>query len=99
METSNDYDELYQILIKAFEQSSQGKGKERHSNNLPWVDQPILTISRSVGPGFPTGQAIKKLIESIGMLSRKEREAAKAEILGAIVYSAAAYRLLEEQSD
>ena len=96
MQSDNRYDELYQILMEAFRQSAEGKGKERHANELPWVAQPILSITRSVGIGFPTGQAIKKLTEGVGMLNRCELEKARAEFLGAIVYSAAAIRYIDE---
>lgn len=96
MQASNDYGALHEILMEAYYQSAEGKGRVRHSNNLPWTDQPILTITRTVGEGFPLGQAIKKLTEGSGMKSRGELEAARAEFLGAIVYTAAAIRYIDE---
>ena len=98
-ETYPGYFSLESVLDLALEQSAVGKGKERHANDLPFIDQPIMQISRQVGVGFPLGQAMKKAGESSGMLSRGEKEAAKRELLGAIVYLAAAYIYIEEQKD
>ena len=83
------YTTLRAILDEAYAQSAEGKGAERHANGRPWADQPINTITATVGPGFPAGQAIKKLTEAMGMLRRGEGEAARREVLGAIVYAAA----------
>lgn len=96
----NDYDKNYdglaRILIGAYNQAAYGKGHIRHSNNERWEDQPIGEIGRMVGPGFNTGQAIKKITESLGMLDRGETTAAKNELLGAIVYVASVVALIEE---
>jgi len=91
------YEPLRQILLDAFEQSASGKGSERHGNGQPWTQQPILTITRSVGLGFPTGQAIKKTIEASGMVERAQLDAAERELLGAIVYLAGAIQWIREQ--
>lgn len=91
------YRPLQDALNQAYEQSAAGKGKERHANTKPFTQQPIMKITREVGTGFPLGQAAKKIQESAGMLNRKQRGAAKQEILGAIVYLAAAVIYLEEQ--
>jgi len=93
---TDGYEDLRAILDEAYAQSSQGKGKERHANNLPWDKQPILQITRNVGLGYPTGQAAKKIYESCGMVKREKREAAVQELLGAIVYAAAAIRYIRE---
>jgi len=91
------YEALYQILSDAYDQSETGKGSERHGNGQPWTQQPILTITRDVGLGFPTGQAIKKTIEAIGMVDREQHVAAERELLGAIVYLAGAIQWIREQ--
>lgn len=91
-----DYSDLKRVLHLAFLQASEGKGSARHGNGLPFPEQPILTLTRLVGPGFPLGQAMKKAQETIGMAQRGETSAAKAELLGAIVYLAAAHIFLEE---
>ena len=83
------YSVLRAILDDAYAQAASGKGAERHANGQVWSRQPINTITEAVGPGFPAGQAIKKLIEALGMLRRGEADAARREILGAIVYAAA----------
>lgn len=81
------YEALAEILGEAFDQSANGKGRERHSSGQPWTQQPIITITGTVGVGFPLGQAMKKIDESQRM---EEPERAVAELLGAIVYLAAA---------
>lgn len=101
--TSNDvegYEELRLILELAYDQSARGKGKERHSvgsvGSRPWVNQPILEISRMVGPGYAAGQVAKKVQEAVTMAGNGNYRGAQAEALGAIVYAAALYRLLSE---
>jgi len=91
-----DYSALFNTLIDAFQQSAYHKGKERHGNGLPFVDQPIFTIGKLFGPGFAGGQATKKLQEAIGMAERGDREAARKEALGAIVYAASLAHLWKE---
>lgn len=91
------YRKLRDILDAAYHQAASGKGKERHATDNAWQDQPIGQIGRMVGPGFNSGQAIKKLTEAMGMLKRGERDAAIREVLGAIVYSASVIMLIGEQ--
>jgi len=91
------YDRLMEVLMKAYEQGAKGKGKERHSSGLPFENQPLKDIQKLVGVGFSFGQAIKKLQESQKMLSKELINAAKQEILGAIVYCAGAYVYIEDE--
>lgn len=92
------YLELKIVLDLAFDQSARGKGKARHNpDNKPFLDQPIMEIGRMVGVGYQTGQIMKKVQEATTMNKNGNREGAKAELLGAIVYAAAAYLLVEER--
>lgn len=91
-----DYAALAAALHAAFAQASAGKGRERHANGKPFDTQPIMEIGRMVGPGYQIGQAMKKGQEAMGMLSRNEHARARAELLGAIVYMAAAWNLMNE---
>jgi hypothetical protein len=95
--TEHQYRHLRRVLDLAYDQSATGKGRERHANDQNFEDQQIMTITRNVGVGFPLGQAEKKLVESIGMYERGHNAAARAELLGAIVYTAAAWLWYEEQ--
>lgn len=88
------YEPLLDVLVEALRQAQHGKGKERHANGRPFLDQPIMEIGRMVGPGFNIGQAIKKGQEAI-RLPDTERQV--AELLGGIVYLAAAVILLREK--
>jgi len=90
------YAPLHRVLMLAYQQSAFGKGKDRHANDKPFMQQPIMEITRMHGLGFTTGQASKKGQEAVGMASRLEHEAAKRELLGAIVYLAAAYLYVDE---
>ena len=80
------YDELAVILRDAFLQASEGKGRERHANDLPFDQQPMQSLSdvfdSDKGMAF---QVVKKLREGLDMpeFDRLERE-----LLGSIVYTA-----------
>jgi hypothetical protein len=87
---------LKRVLDEAFQQSASGKGAERHGRGVPFDRQPILEIQRMVGPGFALGQCMKKASEAAGMVSRGDREAACRELLGTIVYAAAAIVAIRE---
>lgn len=89
------YDHLAAILQKAFDQSARGKGVVRHGDGKPWHEQDIITIGQKAGIGFNIGQAMKKLSEACGMLDRGEEQPALAEMLGAIVYTASAYYIVQ----
>jgi len=93
------YEPLFVTLLEAHDQAAHGKGRDRHANGKPFLDQPIMEIGRMVGVGYQTGQAMKKSQEAIGMLKRNEPTKAQAELLGAMNYLAAAYILIEEQMD
>lgn len=91
---TDNYAELKRVLHYAVLQASDGKGKERHACGEPFERQKICRIARSVGLGFPLGQALKKAEEA----ERLEPGAAMRELLGAINYLAAAYLVIEERS-
>ena len=93
------YAPLADVLRDAYDQSARGKGKERHANGKPFLMQPIMSIGRMVGPGYPLGQAMKKAQEAGGMYARSNTPAAVAELLGVIVYTAAAIMLMKEQEN
>jgi len=90
-----DYDILKAIYGDAIRQASEGKGAIRHGSGEPFERQQICEISRRLsghkcaGPLF---QAVKKIYES----GRLDKEAAIAELHGALNYIAAAIILLEE---
>lgn len=97
--TRSMYAPLQLVLQRAFDQAAFGKGRERHANDKPFLQQPIMEITRMHGLGFTTGQAAKKAQEAIGMMLRGEHYAAERELLGAIVYLAAACIHVQEVRD
>jgi NADPH:quinone reductase-like Zn-dependent oxidoreductase len=94
-----DYAPLHRVLMLAFEQSAGGKGKERHAGGRPFLGQPIILIPKAIGGTEGLGglvyQVCKKAGEAVGMAVRGQHAAARKEMLGAIVYAAAAYIYLE----
>lgn len=78
------YESLGNILIEAFNQASEGKGKERHADNQKFEDQPIIILEKLYQSGT-LFQAAKKMHES----QRLETDRAINELLGAINYLAA----------
>jgi hypothetical protein len=81
---SEKYGNLKMVYEHAYNQASQGKGKERHSNNDNFLNQPIFWIEEHF-KSFQLGQAIKKIHES----QRLDTESAIKELLGAMNYIAA----------
>ncbi len=88
------YEALGLALGEAVAQAACGKGAERHAESgEKFSDQPILEIPRRLGDGgvcAPLYQAVKKIYES----RRLPPDRARAELLGAINYLAAAWCLL-----
>lgn len=88
------YESLGLALGEAVAQASRGKGADRHAEKgEKFSDQLIMSIPKRLGDGgecFCLGQALKKICES----RRLPPDRARAELLGAINYIAAAWSLL-----
>ena len=100
-QTPVDHHPLESVFSDVLDQVTKGKGSERHGETeggrgLTFSEQPIMTITRYVGNGYPLGQAMKKLSEVPALMKHKGRDAAYKEILGAIAYAAAAALYLKE---
>lgn len=92
----NKYANLARVLVDALEQSSRGKGKERHATDEPFEDQKICVMNRWLRGSPVAGalfQATKKCFETAGF---SDPDRAIHELRGAINYIAAAIILLEE---
>jgi len=76
------YAELRRVMWLAYDHAAVGKGEIRHGDDQPFQEQISAVITRLVGIGYPLGQACKKYNES----QRLDKEAAIAEIFGAINY-------------
>lgn len=99
----SDSHPLESIFDDVLDQVTKGKGSERHGETeggrgLTFSEQPIMTITRYVGNGYPLGQAMKKLSEVPALMKHKGRDAAYKEILGAIAYAAAAALYIKDES-
>ena len=88
-----NYGRLEEVLAKAAEQASAGKGAERHADGQSFEEQPIMWIEREF-KSFQLGQAVKKIHES----QRLGPDAAVRELLGAINYLAAKVVMVESES-
>lgn len=90
------YESLGLALGEAVAQAARGKGADRHAEKgEPFSDQLIMSIPKRLGDGgecFCLGQALKKICES----RRLPPDRARAELLGAVVYIAAAVPLLRD---
>lgn len=91
------YEPLFGVLADAYAQSAFGKGKERHGGGKPFDRQPIMELGRMLGPDGQLFQVMKKAQEAGSMARRGEPGRAEHELLGVIVYAAAAVLLLREQ--
>lgn len=83
---------LYPVFMAAIEQATKGKGVRHGGDSIPFADQPLFHYAKMHGRGFLTGQAAKKLEEAA---STRSGEAFVSEVLGALVYAAAA--IIHEQ--
>lgn len=89
MTTIDGYEPLARVFQDAMQQAATGKGRDRHAyGQEPFTKQLIFEIdNRLSGRGaYPLGQAVKKIYES----RRLDAQAAQEELLGALVYIAAA---------
>ncbi|HET9893145.1 MAG TPA: hypothetical protein VFQ42_21895 [Mycobacterium sp.] len=90
------YETLASVLDDALAQSQAGKGAERHSTGQAFVDQPIVRLNEGLGSiDGQLFQVLKKAQES----ERMNPAAARRELLGAIVYLAAAVIQIVRSAD
>lgn len=83
----DDYLPLLRTFLGALEQAAYGKGRERHANDLPFVEQPILTMARMLDSDAGLAQqVIKKTVEARSLPTKKARI---NELRGTLVYAAA----------
>lgn len=75
---------LQAVFDLAIEQVTAGKGEERHGLGADFYDQPWISLARTHGRGFLTGQAEKKLREAQSFTDPDKWE---REMLGSIVYA------------
>lgn len=89
------YAVLQAALGAAYDQSARGKGKERHATaGTAFENQPLISINEMLGSvDGALYQVMKKTQES----ARLPVERARAELLGAMVYAAAAWHMLGEK--
>jgi hypothetical protein len=80
------YEALAETLQLAYNRAAVGKGKERHANDNPFIQQEICEDLRIFGIAPALFQARKKIKES----ARLPRQEAINELLDAIVYLSAA---------
>ena len=88
-----NYRSLRDVLDRAYEQASSGKGAVRHGQDKPFDEQPMQKLIDLYGVGFALGQAGKKSQESM----RLDNDAAIRELLGAINYIAGAIIHMEKK--
>ncbi len=83
----DDYLPLLRTFLGALEQAAYGKGRERHANDLPFIEQPILTMAQMLDSDAGLAQqVIKKTIEARSLPTKQARI---NELRGTLVYAAA----------
>lgn len=83
----DDYLPLLRTFLGALEQAAYGKGRERHANDLPFVEQPILTMAHMLNSDAGLAQqVIKKTVEARTLPMKAARI---SELRGTLVYAAA----------
>lgn len=83
----DDYMPLLRTFLGALEQAAYGKGRERHANDLPFVEQPILTMAHMLDSDAGLAQqVIKKTVEARSLPTKQARI---NELRGTLVYAAA----------
>lgn len=83
----DDYLPLLRTFLGALEQAAYGKGRERHANDLPFTEQPILTMARMLDSDAGLAQqVIKKTVEARSLPTKQARI---NELRGTLVYAAA----------
>ena len=82
----DDYLPLLRTFLGALEQAAYGKGRERHANDLPFIEQPILTMAQMLGSDAGLAQqVIKKTVEARSLPTKQARI---NELRGTLVYAA-----------
>lgn len=91
------FETLANVLDEALLQAQGGKGIDRHSSaGEAFVDQQIVQLGEWMGgsTAFAIGQACKKALES----TRLPDDRARRELLGTIVYAAAAVLVIDRRT-
>jgi hypothetical protein len=96
------YGALGDVFAAVTNRVAAGKGLERHATEfltgevVPFQFQPLLSICRMVGLGYPLGQAAKKGQEAVSLAAAGDAEGARDELLDAIAYLAGGVLAVEE---
>lgn len=80
------YEELHKVLMRALEQASSGKGKDRHANDDAFENQIMCYMAGQIGMAAPVFQVVKKSVEACRLPYPQNVN----ELLGAINYAAGA---------
>jgi len=95
-ESTAPADALRRTLEAAYHQAMHGKGQARHGGAKPFEEQPIFAVAELLDGSIDGHlfQVIKKAQEAGRMAKAGQRDAARRELMGAIVYAAAADMIL-----
>jgi len=93
IEVPSGYASLFDVLARALEQASKGKGKDRHANNDAFEDQIMCYMAQQLGIAAPVFQVCKKSIEACRLPYPQNVN----ELLGAINYAAGAVIEIERK--
>ena len=90
------YESLERVLADAVAQASSGKGKARHAvEGEPFEKQQICEIARRL-KGHPAASVLFQVVKKVYESGRLDKDAAIAELRGAVNYLGAALIVMEE---
>jgi hypothetical protein len=90
------YKVLYDTLMLAYDRAAFGKGKERHGEGKPFLNQYICRAGKRFGISALQYQISKKNEEILNLNTNEQKI---GELLDIIVYAAAAIMILEGKVD
>jgi hypothetical protein len=89
------YEVLAAVMQKALDRCQGDKGRERHANELPFHEQPI--VRHTFTEDASLFQCYKKALEVPKIKAKYGIEAAQKEVLDIMAYAAAAFLILGRQ--
>lgn len=84
------YEMLAVELLGAYDQASRYKGHDRHGSNLPFEQQPIMTINRMLGGSGHTFVMVQKIEEAQALRNANNIAGTIEKLRAVMVYAAAA---------
>ena len=93
---NNQYDSLRDVFMMAVNEAISGKGGQRHGTSDKFENQQLCSFMREAGLSPAMYQIQKKARELLRFKGKNRKERVRRELLGIIIYAAAAVIVNEE---